>query len=202
MRRGLLVILSGPSGSGKDSLLEELMRRDEDVRVSVSLTTRPKRGWEIDGFHYYFVTKEFFQKKLDEDSMLEYAQYGDSLYGTPKGPVDELLKQGKTVILKIEVQGAEKIRALYPDVLRIFLLPPSLSVLENRLRLRETEDEEDIQRRLSIAANEITRATEYDYIVVNNILNYAVNDIAAILQAERNRASRVKYLISEVLQNA
>lgn len=201
MRKGLLVILSGPSGSGKDTILEELARRDELVRISTSLTTRPKREWEIDGVHYYFVSRAYFQRKLDENMVLEYAQYGPHLYGTPKAPVDDMLRDGKTVILKIEVQGAEHIRELYPDAVSIFLLPPSMTVLENRLRLRETEDEEEIRRRLRIATQEIRRAKEYDYLVVNDVLQHAVSEIDAILQAEQHRTCRVKHLISEVIQH-
>lgn len=111
---GLLVILSGPSGSGKDTILTELTKRDMNIKVSTSMTTRKKREWEVDGIHYYFVDKDYFMRKIDEGQVLEYAQYGINYYGTPKAPVDELLAQGRTVFLKIEVQGAEKIRKLYP----------------------------------------------------------------------------------------
>lgn len=200
-KNGLLVILSGPSGSGKDTLLESLVQIDGRVRVSVSLTTRTKREWETDGIHYYFVTDGYFQRKLEEGMILEHAQYGNAFYGTPKAPVDDLLQEGKTVILKIEVQGAAKIRALYPDAVSIFLMPPSLSILEERLRNRETEDEEDIQRRLMIAANEFNCAAQYDYLVVNHTVECATADIAAILRAERLRTSRAKYRISEVTQH-
>ena len=106
---GLLVILSGPSGSGKDTILTELTKRDMNIKVSTSMTTRKKREWEVDGIHYYFVDKDYFMRKIEEGQVLEYAQYGINYYGTPKAPVDELLAQGRTVFLKIEVQGAEKI---------------------------------------------------------------------------------------------
>ena len=202
MSNGLLVILSGPSGSGKDTILTELTKRDMSIKISTSMTTRKKRDWEIDGVHYFFVDKEYFQRKIDEDQVLEYAQYGVNLYGTPKAPVDELLAQGRTVFLKIEVQGAEKIRRLYPDAVSIFLMPPSMTALEERLRRRESEDEEDIQRRLAIAVDEIKRATEYDYIVMNDIVSYAVSDICTILDAEKQKTSRCKNIISEVINNA
>ena len=201
-KKGMLIVLSGPSGSGKDTILNELTRREIDVNVSVSMTTRAKRDCEIDGVHYYFVTREYFERTIAENKALEYAEYGQNLYGTPKAPVDEMLAAGKTVVLKIEVQGAERIRSLYPEAVSIFLMPPSMSVLEERLRRRETNDEEDIQRRLSIAADEIRRATEYDYVVINSIVDYAVSDISAIIRAERQKTFRNKNIISEVLNNA
>ncbi len=201
-KKGMLIVLSGPSGSGKDTILNELTRRETDVNVSVSMTTRAKRDCEIDGVHYYFVTREYFERTIAENKALEYAEYGQNLYGTPKAPVDEMLAAGKTVVLKIEVQGAERIRSLYPEAVSIFLMPPSMSVLEERLRRRETNDEEDIQRRLIIAADEIRRATEYDYVVINSIVDYAVSDISAIIRAERQKTLRNKNIISEVLNNA
>ncbi len=201
-KSGLLIILSGPSGSGKDTILSELTKREADIRVSISLTTRKPRDWEIDGKNYYFVEEEYFKRKLESDQILEFAQYGKNFYGTPKAPVDIWLSEGKTVILKIEVQGAEKIRAIYPDAISIFLMPPSMKMLEDRLRRRETEDEDEISRRLSIAVSEIKRSVEYDYYVINDIIGYAVSDICAIIQAEKQRTSRMKYIISEVINNA
>ncbi len=201
-KKGMLIVLSGPSGSGKDTILNELTRRETDVNVSVSMTTRAKRDCEIDGVHYYFVTREYFERTIAENKALEYAEYGQNLYGTPKAPVDEMLAAGKTVVLKIEVQGAERIRSLYPDAVSIFLMPPSMSVLEERLRRRETNDEEDIQRRLIIAADEIRRSTEYDYVVINSVVDYAVSDISSIIRAERQKTFRNKNIISEVLNNA
>lgn len=199
---GLLIILSGPSGSGKDTILTELTKREADIRVSISLTTRKPRDWEIDGKNYYFVDEGYFRRKLESEQILEYAQYGTNFYGTPKAPVDHWLSEGKTVILKIEVQGAEKIRAIYPEAVSIFLMPPSMKMLEERLRRRETEDEDEINRRLSIAVSEIKRSVEYDYYVINDIVGYAVSDICAIIQAEKQRTSRMKYIISEVINNA
>ncbi len=196
------MILSGPSGSGKDTILSELARRESDVRISVSLTTRKPREWEDDGKNYYFVDEEFFMRKLESGQILEHAQYGNNYYGTPKAPVDQWLEEGKTVVLKIEVQGAEKIRPIYPDAVSIFLMPPSMKTLEDRLRRRETEDEDEINRRLSIAVGEIKRSVEYDYYVINDVVSYAVSDICAIIQAEKQKTSRMKYIISEVINNA
>lgn len=199
--RGILVILSGPSGSGKDTVLNKLCECNPDVKVSVSMTTREKRDDEIDGVHYYFVTREYFEKKISENRMLEYAEYAKNYYGTPAEPVDEMLSQGKSVILKIEVQGAEKIRNRYDDVISIFLMPPSLRVLEQRLRGRGTEDEETIQHRLFIAKEEIRKAYDYDYVVFNDTVENAVADIKSILCAEKRKIERNKKTVSEVINN-
>lgn len=201
-KKGLLVVLSGPSGSGKDTILTELEKRERDVKISISMTTRKPREWEVDGIHYYFVNEDFFKRKIEEGQILEYAQYGNSFYGTPKNPVDTWLSEGKTVILKIEVQGAEKIRKLYPDSVSIFLMPPSMKVLEERLRKRESEDDDEVARRLSSAVGEIRKSVDYDYYVVNDVVNYAVSDICAIIQAEKQRTARNKNKISEVINNA
>ena len=198
---GILIIFSGPSGSGKDTVLNELIKNRDDVKISVSMTTRQKRDGEIDGKHYYFVDKAYFDKKISENKMLEYAEYAGNFYGTPKDPVDEMIKAGKAVILEIEVQGAEKIRKIYPDVVSIFLMPPSIRVLEERLRGRNSEDEETVNHRLVIAREEIRRASEYDYIVINDTVENAVAGIETIIKAERQKTSRNKKIISEVINN-
>ncbi len=197
--KGVLIILSGPSGSGKDTVLNELVKVMDDVKISISMTTREKRDGEIDGFHYYFVSREYFEKRISENKMLEYAEYANNFYGTPKDPVDEMLSGGKSVILKIEVQGAEKIRNIYPDVISIFLMPPSMNSLESRLRGRNSEDEEVIQHRLVIAKEEIKRASEYDYIVINDTVENAVEGIKTIINAEKRKTLRNKNIISEVI---
>lgn len=199
--RGILVILSGPSGSGKDTVLNKFLDGRNDAKVSVSMTTRAKREDEVDGVNYYFVSREYFEKKLSEDKMLEYAEYAGNLYGTPKAPVDEMLAEGKAVILKIEIQGADKIRKLYPDVVSIFLMPPSAAVLEKRLRGRNSEDEETINHRLVIAKEEMRRAADYDYVVINDTVENAAAGIETIINAERRKTFRNKKIISEVINN-
>lgn len=199
--RGILVILSGPSGSGKDTVLNKFLDGRNDAKVSVSMTTRAKREDEVDGVNYYFVSREYFEKKLSEDKMLEYAEYAGNLYGTPKAPVDEMLAEGKAVILKIEIQGADKIRKLYPDVVSIFLMPPSAAVLEKRLRGRNSEDEETINHRLVIAKEEMRRAADYDYVVINDTVENAAAGIETIINAERRKSFRNKKIISEVINN-
>lgn len=200
--KGLLVILSGPSGSGKDTVLDCIHKRDIPIQRSISMTTREKRDGETDGIDYYFVTKEYFEKQINEKKMLESALYSSNYYGTPKGPVDRWLDEGKTVVLKIEVQGAEKIKKMYPDSVSIFIMPPSMQILERRLRKRETDSEESILMRLDAALGEIQCAEKYDYIVFNDVLEDTVDDICAIIKAENFKSSKMKYSVREVIKNA
>ena len=198
---GILIVLSGPSGSGKDTVLRRLIEKNNDIRVSISMTTRQMRGGETDGTDYYFVTRDYFEKKIADGEMLEYAQYAGNYYGTPKAPVDEMLREGINVVLEIEVQGAAKIRRMYPDAVTIFLMPPSVSVLEERLRQRGTEDDESLSHRLFIAEQEIRRAGEFNYVVVNDSLDRAVNDFETVIRAEKMKFIRNKNIISEVINN-
>ena len=195
---GMLVVLSGPSGSGKDTVLAELFESDVDFVRSVSMTTRLPRDGETNGVDYHFVEEDYFLSSINEGKMLEYAKYGVNYYGTPKAPVDNWLNEGKTVVLKIEVQGAGNIRNLYPDVVSIFLTPPSMEVLEKRLRGRGSECDEDVKRRLDIACSELARIGEYDYVVVNDDLESAVDDIKTIIKAEKLKVSRRNNILSEV----
>jgi len=200
-KEGLLVVLSGPSGSGKDTVLGELSEGMDDLELSISLTTRQKRPWEYDGVHYYFVDRGYFEEKIANGEILEYTQYNGNYYGTPKSTIDEWLCRGKTVILIIEVEGAANVRALYPNCVSVFLLPPSLAVLAQRLYRRESEDAAEIDRRMEIAKHEIARAEDYDYIILNDVLDYAVSDFRAIIRAERQRAIRRKYMINLILNS-
>lgn len=179
---GRLVLFSGPSGVGKDTLLDILFEKRPDFQRSISMTTRLKRENEQNGKDYYFVSFEEFESMLSSGEVLEFAKYGKNLYGTPKKPVDNWLENGKTVILKIEVQGASNIKKLYPDALAIFVMPPSLEILESRLRTRGTEDEEDLIRRMEIARDEMAKSKDYDYIVINDNLESAADEILSILK--------------------
>lgn len=179
--KGTLVLFSGPSGVGKDTVLEIVLNKDTTLQKSVSCTTRGIRENEIDGKDYYFISVSDFEKLIDNNEVLEYAKYGSNLYGTPKAPVDKWLEEGKIVILKIEVQGAGNIKKIYPDAVGIFVLPPSMDELENRLRSRGTENEDDIIRRLEIARNEIEQSNNYDYLVINDDLEKASENILEIL---------------------
>lgn len=181
-KNGVLVLFSGPSGVGKDTVLKVVLDKDKSIQRSISLTTRNIRENEVDGKDYYFVSVDNFKKMLDNGEVLEYAQYGKNFYGTPKAPVDKWLDEGKTVILKIEVQGAQQIKNLYPDAVGIFVLPPSMDELEKRLRSRGTEDEDDIQKRLEIARNEMEKSVYYDYNVINDDLDTASDDVLKILK--------------------
>lgn len=200
--KGLLVILSGPSGSGKDTVLDCIQDKDFPIKRSISMTTRQKRDGEVDGVDYYFVSKEYFEKQIAAKNMLESAIYSSNYYGTPKGPIDKWLDEGKTVVLKIEVQGAEKIKKIYPDCVSIFIMPPSIQVLESRLRNRETDSEESIRMRMDAALGEMQCAEKYDYIVFNDILENTVEDICSIIKAEKLKSSKMKYLVREVIKNA
>lgn len=199
--KGMLIVLSGPSGSGKDTVLAELFKIKIGLVQSVSMTTRSPRNDEKNGVDYLFVDEEYFLSAITNGRMLEYAKYGVNYYGTPKAPVDNWLDEGKTVVLKIDVQGAGNIRKLYPDSVSIFLTPPNLSVLEKRLRDRGSEDEEDVRRRLDIACNELARIGEYDYVVINDDLQSAVDEIKTIIKAESLKVSRRKNILSEVKNN-
>ena len=197
---GLLVVLSAPSGCGKDTVLQELGEQTS-IRRSVSMTTRPQRPGETDGKDYYFVDEAYFRRQIDSGNMLEYTNYNGNFYGTPRMAVDEWLRQGETVLLKIEVEGGENIRRMYPDAVSIFLVPPSLPVLRERLMRRSSDSLEEIESRLIIAQSEMKQAPQYDYVVVNDRLEDAVSDIRAILCAERHKTFRNEKMIREVIQN-
>ena len=183
-KRGLLVVVSSPSGGGKGTILKELFRRNANLKMSVSATTRAPRPGEEHGVHYYFITKDEFKTNIENHAMLEYAEYCDNFYGTPKAPVEKWLEEGHDVVLEIEVQGGRQIKKVAPDCVSLFILPPSLKVLEKRLRGRGTETEEVIEKRLAAAADEIRCVKDYDYAVINDTVEQAVLDIEAILAAE------------------
>lgn len=187
---GLLVIMSAPSGCGKDTVFKELMKKRNDVVESVSATTRKPREGEVDGVNYFFLTKKQFEKMIKENGFLEYANYNGNYYGTPVEGVKKAIEDGKVCFLIIEVQGAQKVMKMFPDnSISIFLLPPSLEVLEKRLRKRDSDGEEMIKQRLNIANVELSYKDRYTYQVVNDDIDDCVNDIDKIICAELEKRS-------------
>lgn len=199
--KGLLVVLSGPSGTGKGTVLKTYFAKHPEARLSVSATTRAPRPGEQDGREYFFVSKEEFQQMQQEHALLESAEYCGNCYGTPLAPIEAWLQKGYDVFLEIEVQGGAQVQKLLPDSVGIFILPPSAAELANRLRGRGTEAEAVVQKRLHAAKEEILQAKQYDYAVVNDTVEQAVEDIAAILYAEKHKTSRNPALIERVLNN-
>lgn len=203
MNKGQLIVISGPSGAGKDTIIAELLKRTEkDVFLSVSMTTRKIRPGEKEGVDYFYVDEKTFEKNIEDGKMLEYARYGSNYYGTPLEPVRKNIENGKTVILIIEVKGAENIRRLFPEATLIFIIPPSMAEVKRRLIKRATESDDQIQKRLEIAENEIKKAVEYDYIIINDELDVAVKDAMSIVHAQQFRVDKMKNKISEVINNA
>ena len=198
-KKGALIVFSGPSGCGKGTILKAYQQKGNNLYFSVSATTRSPREGEEDGVHYFFVTKEEFEKKIQEGGMLEYASYVGNYYGTPRQAVEEKRNEGCDVVLEIEVQGALQVKKSCPDATMIFVLPPSLAVLKERLTKRGTESPETIARRLDMAKEEIKKAPLYDYIIVNGELEKAVEDFGAILQSNRLKAENQKDILEEVL---
>lgn len=186
-KKGLLVVYSGFSGVGKGTIMKEMLKREESFRLSVSATTRAPRPGEVDGREYYFITKEKFLKMIDNDEFLEYAQYADNYYGTPQKAVEDMLNEGYNVFLEIEVQGGVQIMEKCPDCLSIFIVPPSLEVLEQRLRGRGTETEEVIEKRMKTALVEQGYTSQYDFVVENDIVEKTVDDIINIVKTEKEK---------------
>ena len=191
MKKGLLVVVSGPAGSGKGTVDAHLLKRDDFV-YSVSATTRAPRPGEVDGVHYHFLSVDEFKQRLERGDMIEHTQYCGNFYGTPKKEAEEVLASGRNLILEIEVEGAHNVKAKYPEAVLILLLPPSYSVQEKRLRGRATETEEKILERLAAARHEVTFANDYDYIVYNydDKDAEAAEQILHIVMAEKAAISR------------
>lgn len=187
MRRGKTFIIAGPSGVGKGTVVARLLASDPSLYFSVSATTRPPRPGEEDGVHYHFLTREQFNQWIQEDAFLEYAEYVGNGYGTPKIYVDRAMERGRDVILDIEVQGARQVRAKRPDCVSIYIAPPSWAELERRLMGRGTEDLEKVHSRLQRGREEFTAAGEFDYFVINDTVDKAVEKIRAILLVEHCR---------------
>lgn len=188
--RGLLVVVSGPSGSGKGTVLQKLFSMRPGLFFSVSATTRDPRPGEVEGKNYFFLSREEFERQIAQGNMLEYAEYCRNYYGTPRLAVEERLAQGSDVVLEIEVKGAMQVKKACPDAVMVFIMPPSRGELEKRLRGRGTEGEETIRKRLRTAETEIASAPKYDYIVVNAKVTQAADAISSILTAEKLKSSR------------
>lgn len=201
MNRGRLIVFSAPSGCGKGTMLAEITK-NEKFCCSVSATTRDPREGEIPNVSYYYITKEEFLKKVEENAFLEHAQYVDNFYGTYLSEVEPRLEKGINVILEIEVQGAMRVREARPDALLIFVLPPSIAELRRRLNKRGTEKQDVIEKRIAQAKEEIEYAPKYDYVIVNDALEDAVDDFFSIIRAEELKAAKSGELINEVKKDA
>ena len=199
MKKGRLIVISGPSGVGKGTVVKALMEQDPRLKVSVSATTRPMRPGEIDGVHYYFISNDAFEKMIAQDRFLEYAQYVGNRYGTPEEPVNKMLEAGYDVILEIEVQGGLQVMKRRPDAIAIFIAAPSFEILGERLRGRGDTDEEKVLMRLQQARMEYVIAPQYQYIVVNDRLEDAVSDVRSILRAEDLKTEKQTHLLKEAL---
>lgn len=194
-KQGQLIVVSGPSGAGKDTIISEVVKNNKNVWVSVSATSRKPRNGEVEGINYFFLEKDDFEEKIKEDYFLEYAEYAGNYYGTPKEKIIEKLDQGIDVILVIEIQGAMKIKELMPIALFIFIMPPSEKELLKRLSGRKTEDKKRIVERFNIAYKEMNEVTKYNYVVVNDDLEDAIEKVEAIIKAEKCRVDRIEEML-------
>lgn len=200
---GVLIVVSAPSGCGKDTVIKRVLDKyGDDAVLSVSMTTREMRPGEAEGVNYYYVSVDEFNQHIKNGDMLEYTNYGSNFYGTPITPVKDKLREGKIVFLIIEVEGGGNVKKIFPDAIKIFIVPPSMQELENRLRGRGTDSEESIAKRLKIAETELERAYEYDYIIENSVLENAVSDVISIIRAHQLEISNMQNKIREVITNA
>ena len=198
MRKGLLILISGPSGTGKGTVCDLLRQKHSEISYSISATTRQPRPGEQDGVNYYFYTKEKFREMIDQGQLLEWAEVYGNFYGTPKQKVLDRLDAGEDILLEIDTQGALNVMKVMPEGLFIFLLPPSLEELAARLKGRGTETEESLHRRLGAAVDEIKLATKYRYVVVNDKVEDAQETIANIIEAEHHRSDLNESLLAKL----
>lgn len=199
MSKGFLLVLSGPSGSGKGTVSEALMAKNNEVKFSTSVTTRKPRSMEVDGEKYFFKTEEEFKDMVKNDELLEYAHVHTNYYGTPKEFVFQEIEKGEIVLLEIDVQGALQIKDKYKEAVFIFLLPPTMEELKHRIVSRGTESEKDIEIRFANAFKELDFVGKYDYFVVNDKVDQAVKDIENIIAAEKLRVKRYKNIKKDIV---
>ena len=190
--KGLLIVVSGPSGAGKDTICHKLIKENSNIWMSVSMTTRKPRPLEKEGVDYFFVSSEDFLNKIKDNTFLEYASYNDNYYGTPKDKVEEKLNEGKDVILVIDINGAINIKKIIPSALFIFIMPPDMETLKNRLIGRKTESKDKVVQRFIPAYNEVNNYKKYNYVVVNDKVEDAVNKVKSIIQSEKCRVDRIE----------
>ncbi|MBQ8872263.1 MAG: guanylate kinase [Bacilli bacterium] len=191
--RGILIVISGPSGAGKGTICERLKEQNKNIWLSTSMTTREPRGNEKNGVEYFFVTEEEFKKKIEEEGFLEYAiVHNNKYYGTPKDKIADKLNEGKDVILEIDIQGALEIQEKINDALFIFIMPPSMEILKDRLMKRNTESEDKVLERFKTAYKEINEVTKYNYVVINDRIDVATSKVEAIITAEKCRVDRIE----------
>lgn len=198
---GNLFIVTAPSGAGKTSMVRALLAADRQVRLSISYTTRPMRPGEMGGVDYHFVTEERFLQMLEDGDFLESAEVHGARYGTSQSWVDAALQSGQDLLLEIDWQGAAQVRSLYPNAIGIFILPPSMEALEQRLRKRAQDAEQVIARRLAAAREEVNHVGEFDYVIINDQFDVAIHDLLSIVRSERLRGARQLARHSELLQN-
>lgn len=202
MSRGILSVVSGFSGAGKGTMVNALLNRYENYALSISVTTRSPRPGEQEGVSYFYRTVEEFEKMIEEDALLEYAKYVSNYYGTPRSYVESQLEAGKDVILEIEMQGAMKVKEKFPEAVLIFIVPPSIEVLKTRLIGRGTETEDVIEARLSRASEEAEGMENYDYLIVNDDLDTAVEEMHSIIQSEHSKTYRRRSLLTQIQSDA
>lgn len=190
--KGLLIVISGPSGAGKGTLCKALLEKNDSLNISVSMTTRAPRAGEIDGKNYFFVDRDKFENMIKEDGFLEYACVYDNYYGTPRAYVEDIIKQGRDVILEIDIQGALKVKEVYAEGVFIFILPPSMEELRNRIKKRGSETEKSLVKRFTSAYKEINYVSKYNYMVINDTVENAVKKLESIIIAEKCRVDRYK----------
>ena len=199
--QGILLVVSGPSGAGKGTICSKLREALPDLGYSISVTTRPPRAGEVDGKDYFFKTVDQVKDMIFRGELLEYAKVYDNYYGTPRPYVEKLLDEGRDVLLEIDIQGALQIKKVFPQGVFVFIVPPSLEELSARIYKRGTDSVDVIEKRLKSASNELTYASEYDYIIVNDVADKAMRKVMTLLEAERYRAARTYFIVDRIIHH-